>query len=229
MRGNSPIVYLDYDRISDILIYFSKEITLKFNVSLANKDKDGRRRFFHREAIYQSKYSNVGEVISIKRELNFYFSIDDSRNFQNGVMIGVQDVFLFKILADKNIIPWYIGNRSIFSTSPDDGSIILTGKYKPQQFVLSDYKYLEFLPIVIRYEDGKTSFGVRMNINNPENYVDMDLNKFLAFYHIITNTDMYVAACSMVNYVKTQPYGINTFSFESNNNTSHASNFFDKI
>lgn len=230
MNKNSPIEFLDYDRISDILIYFSQDISLKFNVHLGKKDKDGHRRFFHRETRYQSKYSNVGPVVSIKRDMNFYFSIDDNRNYLNGVMIGIQDIYLFKMLVDTNILPWFIGNKNIFGTHPDDGSIIIKGKWKPQQFILSDYKYLEFMPIVLLYDDEKSNYGIRMIINNPENFVDMDLNKFLAFYTILTTTDMYAVASSMIDYVKNGPYGINMYNMvDDNGYNKPTKNFFDNL
>ena len=47
--AQSPITFNDYEKITDILIYFSTDIILKFVVQLARKDQDGRRRFFHRE------------------------------------------------------------------------------------------------------------------------------------------------------------------------------------
>jgi hypothetical protein len=210
--SNSPIVFLDYDKISDTLIYFSADITLRFNVQLGRKDKDGHRKFFHRETMYESKYSNVGPVVGIRRDMNFYYSIDDARNYINGVMISIQDVMLLKMLMDNNILPWFIGKKNIYGTNPDDGQLVITGKWKPQQFTLSDYKYLEFLPIVLVYEDGKSNYGIRMIVNDPNNFVDMDLNRFMAFYTIIANTDMYTLASTMLTYAKNEPYGVNMYS-----------------
>lgn len=232
--AQNVITFLDYDKISDTLIYFSQEITLKFNVQLGKKDKDGRRKFFHREVAYESKYSNVGPVVSIKRDMYFYFSIDDTRNYLNNIMIGIQDIPLLKMLIDNNIIPWFIGNKKIFGLSPDDGKIILTGKWKRQQFTLSDYKYIEFMPIVILYEDDKTNYGIRMIINDPDNFVDMDLNKFMSFYYIVTNTDMYSAASNLVCYTKQEPYGLNMYSMLAEGRSigskpNTGKSFFDKL
>ena len=233
--AENAIIFLDYDKISDTLIYFSQEITLRFNVQLGRKDKDGKRKFFHRETAYESKYSNVGPVASIKREMNFFFSIDDSRDYLNNIMIGIQDVFLLRILMEKNIIPWFIGNKNIFGLSPDDGKLIITGEWKLQQFTLTDYKYLQFEPIILDYEDGKSGYGIRMTVNHPENFVDIDLNRFMAFYYIISNTDMYSAANSMVCYVKQEPYGINMYNMLGegrtigNQKVNNGKSFFDKL
>jgi hypothetical protein len=209
---NCPIEFLDYDKISDVLMYFSSDVMLKFTVQLGKRDQENHRRFFHREVIYESKYSNVGPVVSIKRDMNFFYSIEDTKDYMNNVMITIQDVYLLRTLIEANIIPWFIGPKNIFSTNPDDGKLVITGKWSPQQFTLSDYRYLEFYPIVLLYEDGKTNYGVRMIVNGPNTYADMDLNRFLGFYTIIAQSDMYAIASSMANYVKTGPYGVNTYS-----------------
>lgn len=217
MNNVEHISFLDYDKISDTLIRFNQDVVLKFNVFLANKDRDGRRVSFHLETKYPSKYSNVGDVLSIKRNINFYFSIENRQNFEDQIILGIRDIFFFKMLIEKNILPWFMG-KSIYGLSPDNGKLIIKGKWQPQQFAISDYKYLTFMPIVVEDENGKTDYGIRMIINNPNNFVDMDLNKFSALYYIITQTDMYSVACSMVNYVKTMPYGVNVYDMNSSQN-----------
>lgn len=223
----SPIFYMDYDKISDTLIYFSQDIVFRFNVQLAKKNKNNndRRMFFHKEFEYESKYSDVGKVRSIKRDMSFYYSIDDNRNYLDGIMIGINDIYLLKTLIEKNILPWYIGGKSIYGNSPDDNKLIIKGRWSSQQFALSDYKYITFKPVVITYENDTTNFGIRMELNRGDNFVDIDLNKFLAFFQIISCTDMYSVACSMVNYVKSAPYDINKYiPYQSD-----SQNYFDKL
>ena len=65
------------------------------------------------------------------------------------------------------------------------------------------------LPIIITYEDGTLKEGIRMIINNKNNFIDMDINKFMEFYYYICNTDIYCAATNLLNYVKIGPYGMN--------------------
>lgn len=226
MEKKSPIRYLDYDKISDTLLYFSKDIVFRFNVQLAKKSSyDERRNFFHKEFEYESKYSDVGNVRSIRRDMTFFYTIDDNRDYMNGFMIGIADVFPLKMLLEKQVLPWYIGNKSIYGTSPDDRSIIIKGRWKPQQFAISDYKYIQFMPIVMTYENNITNCGIRLIINKETNFVDIDLNKFLGFYQIIAHTDMYAVACSMVTYVKSGPYDINKYiPYQSD-----GPNYFDKL
>lgn len=207
----SPIHFLDYDKISDTLLYFSRTISLRFNVRLASKNRDGRRKSYHAEYRYPTEqYSNVGEVISLKRDFKFYFSIEDADDLKNGVMITPQDVTILKLRIEHSILPWFIDRkRNIFGENPDNGKLIITGQWEPQYMIFKDYKYLEFMPIVLEYENGKTDHGIRMCMNSTSSFTDMSLNTFLGFYYYIAHTDMYSVAANMLVYVKMQPYGTN--------------------
>ncbi|MCD8224326.1 MAG: hypothetical protein LUC99_05700 [Clostridiales bacterium] len=207
----SPIHFLDYDKISDTLLYFSRTISLRFNVRLASKNRDGRRKPYHVEYRYPTEqYSNVGEVISLKRDFRFYFSIEDADDLKNGVMITPQDVTILKLRIENSILPWFIdGKRNIFGENPDNGKLIITGQWEPQYMIFKDYKYLEFMPIVLEDENGKTDRGIRMCMNSTGNFTDMSLYTFMEFYYYIANTDMYSVAANMLVYVKMQPYGTN--------------------
>lgn len=242
--NESPIMYLDYDRISDVLLYLTTNITLKFNVKLSFADKFGHRKSFHRESVFESKFSNVKDGYNIKRDVSFYWSIDDASNFNNGIMITIKDIFFFKLFVENKILPWYIGKTCIYGTSPDDNKIIIKGKFKPEQFVLSDYKYMEFIPIVLNYDNGRTTdYGIRIIINNPNNFIDINFNTFVAMYQLIAFTDPYAVASSMINYVKMPPYAQNVFDVRAGGyveetivdkgryggNSGSVKNFFDKI
>ena len=61
------VSFLDYDRVSDDLMYFDRDVYLRFNVQLARKGKDGNRYHYHNEYRYQSKYDNYGKVLSTDR------------------------------------------------------------------------------------------------------------------------------------------------------------------
>ncbi|MCM1215945.1 MAG: hypothetical protein NC548_15670 [Lachnospiraceae bacterium] len=211
--GRCPIEYLDYDKISDTLLWLNNNTLLRFNVTLASKDKFQNRKSFHHESVYESKFSNVRNAYSIKRDMNFFWTIEDLKNpMTNNVMITLNDIFFFKFIVENKILPWFIGNKSIFGTNPDNGSIMIKGKWKPEQFALTDQHYLEFHPIVISYNDGKTtSYGIRMIMNDPNNIIDMELNRFMAMYQLIVFSDAYAIACSMVNYVKIGPHGLNLY------------------
>lgn len=209
--------FLNYDKISDTLIYLTNDVVLRFNVNLAKKSKDNKRVPFHSEYAYTTaKYGTPQTIYSIKRNFTYYFTIDDTRDFMNNVLLRAQDVFMLLYLLNHQVLPWFMGNNRIFGFNKQN-QLNIIGKYTQVEFPLNDYKYMMFLPIILTYEDGTSKEGVRMIINQQNNAVDIDINKFFEFYYTIKNTDMYNAALSMINYVKTTPYGQNLVSMDNNN------------
>ena len=214
--------FMDYDKISDTIMYFTSEVSLKFVVNLSRKNKSGDRTSFHSEYGYMSNYTNR-KSYSIKRNISCFFSVDDCKDFNNSIIIRPQDVILLKMIMDNNIIPWFIGNTRIYDFDKS-GKLILKGKWSPADFPLSDYKFMSFMPIVITYQDGTLKEGIRIIINDKNNFIDIDINKFFEFYYYICNTDMYNAAATLLNYVKCGPYEQNYFDMQ----TGTGSNNGDK-
>lgn len=209
------IHFLEYDKISDTLMFFSPNVTLKFVVQLS-RVKDNKRFSFHNEYGYNNKGY---KAYSIKRNINCFFLIDDAENFDNGIMIRPQDVTLLGMVMQNSILPWIMGDTRVYGIS-EENKLILRGKYKKVDFPVSDYKFISFLPIVIDYNDNTSKEGIRMIINSSDNVVDINVNQFLEFYYYITTVDMYGAATNLLNYVKTQPYGMNMYDMVNPDNNN---------
>lgn len=204
------IRFEDYDRISDTLMYLSDSITLNFTVTLSRKDRNGGRAFFHYETEYNSKYIGATKGRAIKRNMTFYFIIDNKNDFGNGFILRPQDVMILTTIMEQKLIPLYFDpNRRIYKII-DGKHLAITGEFESIIYPQSEYKVLSFIPIVCTYEDGTSKEGVRININ--KDFVDLDIDKFMGLYYILKNTDMYSAACSMTAYVKNAPYGVNVYS-----------------
>lgn len=205
------IDYTDYDRITDILMYLSNNITLNFTTVLSRKDRSGNRMFFQYETQYASKYIGSQYGRAIKRNMNFYYTLDNKNDFANGFIIKPSDVYIITELIKNQVLPWFFDHQKrIFSII--ENRLVITGKFEPVNYIQSDYKYISLVPIVYSFEDGTFKEGVRLYLNNQSEFADMDIDKFLGFYFLLLNTDMYSVACSMVNYVKMAPYGHNIYS-----------------
>ena len=74
--NHQNIDYTDYDRITDKLMFLSPTITLNFTVALSRKDKNGNRAHIHTDMEYASKFRDQNVARSIKRDINYYFTID---------------------------------------------------------------------------------------------------------------------------------------------------------
>lgn len=203
------IQFTDYDRITDTLMYLSGNISLKFTVALSNKTKDGARSFFHYETFYNSRYIGTNDARAIKRNIKFFFTLDNKNDMTNSFVIKPRDVYFILQLIENKIFPLYFGPKKIFSIV--ENKLYITGKYTPIVYAQSEYRYISFEPIVQTYEDGTFKEGVRINLNNKYDFADVDIDKFIELYYILKNTDMYSAACNLINYVKLPPYGINVY------------------
>lgn len=236
MGNIENLSYEDYDKITDILMFLSTDITLKFSVMLSrNMSKnDKSRKHIHSECTYTSKYIGTDQSISIIRQmLSYYFLIDIKNDFMGSIVLRPGDIEILKMLINQKILPWFFGNNTAFQIT--DGKLHLANYGKPVMFTQNDYKYIGFTPIVITYDDGQSKQGLRMNFNNQDTYCDIDIDTFMNFVNIIKCTDMYNAACNLVNYVKMPPYGLNQFSagglgsarFKDDINKTRNNNFLD--
>ena len=215
--------FLNYDKITDTLMYFSKDICLNFCVKLTRKNTNKEVVHFHSEYEYKM---NGDKKYSIKRIFFPVFIINDFRDFNNSVMIRPEDITLLQMILTNNVIPWVIGNKRIFSFD-NENKLIIKGKQSQVDFPLSDYKYISFAPIVMTYQDMTMKEGIRLTINNKNNYVDIDINKFMEFYYYICNTDMYNAAIGLLNYVKSGPYKQNLIPIGGSNNFNNYDNGYE--
>ncbi len=225
--------FLDYDRITDTLMFFDRYTTLCFMVNLTKKNsKNNKYYHYHSEASYYNSYLEK-QSHSIKRNVDCCFVINDTRDYNNNFIIRPQDIMMLRLLLQNVVIPWYIGNKKVFSFD-NNGIMILRGKYNRAEFPISEYSYMNFDPIVLQYDNNQYKEGIRITINQADNYHDIDITKFMEFYYYIMNTDMYNAAIGLMQYIKTKPYNMN--SYEVNNEGVNKSvekpegrkGFFDK-
>lgn len=207
------IDFTEYDRITDTLMWLTDNITLGFTVGLSRKGKNGERTFYHYESQYAS--DKFGSPLrSIKRQLSYAFTLDCKDDFTAGMMFRPQDVELLIRIIDQKVLPWFFGNDK------DNAFKIVSGKYILKDFTPATFiqtystgnRWMSFQPEV--YSDQYTeleSMAIRIELSSGITFI-LPLDKFMGFYNIISRTDMYSVACSLCNYVKTGPYGINTFS-----------------
>ena len=202
--------FTDYDKITDTLMFFNQQYQLNIVVQLNWISKSNKINPFHSEY----KYKKDGRTCySIKRDINVSFEIKDRENYEDSVYIKPKDMILFNMMIQDQVITWYRGSTRIYSFD-NNNKLRIRKKFTPAEFPLSDYKFIRFIPIVIDYDDNTSKEGVRLIINHDDNYVDLEIGRFMEFVYYITNIDLYNAASSMLNYVKTAPYGTNMIDME---------------
>ena len=221
------IHFLDYEKISDVLMKLSNDMTLSFNVSLAYRKQDGSRNHYHKEYSYKSRYIDKGNVISLKRNFKYYLSIDIKDDFNNSVMITAANMIALRMKL-KIVYGWL---TSLFKYQDD--KLIISGTWNDNYLYLNQYSCLKFEPTVCMYEDGTYKEGVRIYINNDSLFFELDIDRFMEFYYIIDNIDMYQNAIIILNYLHPD-YGTNITYMNGNNennyeiNKARSKGFFDK-
>ena len=227
-----PFTFVNYDRITDCLLWLGRtgngdSVQLKFVVDLVKLDQYNNERHFHSESKFYSKKLQRNSQ-SISRTYSCYYVIN--AGMENlGCLLRPADVQMLNMLIESNILPWFIGDKRIFSMKGDTMRIL--GDYIEQVLPISERTYLKFIPIVITFEDTNSyKEGLRIEINSKDTCVDITIDKFLEFVYILRNTDMINLAAAMINYVKIPPYNVNVIqgSYNSNRSSPKVGNFFDK-
>lgn len=208
-----PVVYLDYDKISDLMMYLGLNTSLNFNVNLSKKGQNGERYHFHKEYIYPSKYSDYGKVISIKRSFSYYLTID-KREPRQSIMIRIQDLIILRSIL-SGVSSWFTDD-----TFGIKNNVLVIHKAKKPMMVnnLAENKYLQFNPIVMTSENTSIQQqGIRITLGDPNIYTDIGIDTFFGFKELIDRMDMFGYAQNMINYLGHPEFGTNSYEFDNNN------------
>lgn len=209
---------LQYEKITDDLCILGVNTVLRFNVSLANKTQDGLKKLFHSEFEYRagSKYSNLNNICNIRRTFEYYLSIENLRQDQNGnkefIMIRIQDILYVREqfeLATK----WFRDTKyeNLFAMSK--GKLIMLGKVEPIKILgLAMGKSLMLEPVVVTYSDDNQTTGVRLYLSSKDNYIDMSVDKFMGVVYLISSINMYESAQLLLNYIQRPELGTNNYN-----------------
>ena len=208
-----PIEYIDYDKISDDVLYLGSKLFLRMNVSLSDKGDQNVRYHFHREFMYESTYAPNNKFVSIKRSFNYYLSLDRPDIPTGGIMIRPQDMYLLKSKLEA-VSLWFAGNtfgikdKKLFIRVHQE-PIIIDG--------LASQKYLQFDPVVFVWENtGEQTPGVRIILGDPSIFADISADKFFALLYTISSFNMYMSAQLLLNYIGRPNYGFNMMEIERN-------------
>jgi hypothetical protein len=202
---NSSVNYTDFDRIVDTILFLDSNHTLDFCTRLSMKDKNGYRKFYEFESQYQSnQYFGVDIGRSIKRSMSFYYVITNKTQFTGGLVLRANDVYLLHQLIQAKVLPWYFGSTRLFKIK--NNRLVIIGEYNPVLYTKDEHNWINFEPIIINYEDGTFKDGIRMTINSNDDFIDLNIDKFLEFYTCLNYQNMYIQSEAQCNYVKTAPY-----------------------
>lgn len=212
-----PMEFLKIDKISDDVYAIGPNVILKFNVSLS-KISNGKRHHFHKEYEYPTKgISEYHSLVTLKRSFDYYLSIENMQkdNFGNKafIRIGVQEYILFK-RALEVALSWFTDSKYSNLFVNDNGKLRLVAPIPDFKISkLPMQKYIEFIPIIIDYgiSNADKEPGVRIILSDPSSYVDINVDRLMGLYYIISCFNMYQSAITMINYIERPEFGTNRF------------------
>lgn len=188
--------FREYDKIKDTIIYFSKDVSLKFVIPLSYQDRNGNRVFFYKEYQYDSKYKNYGDVVSVNRHIKYYLTIEDKRilNGKGNIIINESDMPMLRSVLSQ-VANWLMDGKTF---KLNRGKRLDVAEPISNQIQLGRNSALLFEPTVITYDDSSQEAGVRMSMGDTKNFVDISVGIFMQFYEFTRNFNMYTAACAAI-------------------------------
>mgnify|MGYP003470099290 CR=1 FL=1 len=234
MNEMVKIAYQDYEKISDICMWLSKEYVLKFNVEL-NKHTNNNKENFHKEI----GYSMNGDFrVNINRSFNYYLSIESVKRSSEGLKlqlrIGVEHIYFLKFKLHE-VIKYFTSEeyKSLFVKK--DNKIIMTSKVPSVIVNIAFNNYIEFEPVVATFDENNQSIGIRLFLGSDGVSFFMDVNTLLSFSYFIDTFNMYQSAQLMLNYLGRPENGTNYFGMNNKNSNNYVpvsnntSTFFDRV
>lgn len=193
-------MWMDYDKITDDLMYIGYSTTLQCSTTLSRRDKKTNERIsFHKEYGY---IKNGERLNSIKRNYSCFLIINNYYA-KAYVMIGINDIILMRYRLQQ-VEKWF---SSCFGIKND--KLYITRQQKPVVVdSLAENKWIEFLPTVITREDGTQIQGVNMNLYN-ECVVEISIDNFYGMKYIIDTINLIDMANHMINYLGRPQLGTN--------------------
>lgn len=192
----------DYNKLSETIVRFNAESTVKANVQLTKFNINNDKISYHREV-------QTDRGIKMHREFSYFYTFEkrnDSGGFSS-VMIRHSDMILLNRTLQKTLT-WFEDNKHfliknkkliLVPTKP----LLITG--------LANGKYLQFEPIVYQFDEASpVSPGVRITLGDPSEFIDVDVDAYYGFVYDM-EPNMYLVCQNLVNYLGRPDFGTNLY------------------
>lgn len=212
---NPMICHDDYEKLTDNVFFLGNNTIIRLNVILATKREDTTRYSYHQEYEYTtSKYINKNRVITLRRNFDYYLSIENLKSTQYNdkefIMIRIQDMYHF-IDRIHQASRWFIdiSFKTLFATK--NGKLTVLDRVEPIEMYINS-KCIRLEPVVIDYTDN-TIEGVRMFLNSDSNFIDIPVDRFMGLLYLMDRINLFESAQLLVNYLGRPEYGSNIYQF----------------
>lgn len=214
-----PIEFLKVEKLSDDMYTLGPNVVLRFNVHLA-RNANNTRYHFHKEFEYSTNIKDYDSLVTIKRSFDYYMSLENCQKDSNGnkvfIRIGPSEYIYFK-KALEEAVAWFTDIKYDKLFVYDSGKLTLLQPIP--EFVMNKLpmgKYIRLEPVVIDkgMANADKEPGVRIELGSDSNFIDINVDKLMGLYYLVSTFNMYQAAISLVNYLGRPPLGTSRIVME---------------
>ena len=193
---------LKIDKVQDVLMYLG-DYVVKFCVPLSYAAGNNReRRYFHSQYEYQSKYSDYGNVYTIRRNIMYsYLLIENKDSFDNSIVIYRNDMYSVRRIT-LDMVNWMHDNKELnMLYGVKDGQLYLK-EDREVHCTLSSGKVLTYRPTIVDDPVDRFAPGVRVLIDDSRNLgTSVNIFDFMNWYELLRTIDFYGVASGILNSI----------------------------
>lgn len=210
----NPAIYLEYERISDVLLYFGSNTYLRLIVEPGYKDKNGNKLPLSTEYRYPSnKYNNVSHSITVKRRFKSYLVIEYPGEDLNNIIV-LREYNIMGLLNkmqefDKNI-------EKAFAYNKKNKLILLSDSITKVTSFPNEKSQIDFEQDIYYSGPDKDipKIGVSMTLNNEYRLTFPAFTTWKSFLYLITKCDLYGWGSSLISNYFSGLIGKNVMDIE---------------
>ena len=235
--GMRNAIYFEYEKITDSIMWFGNKTSLKFNVNLGKKDKDGNKVPFFAEYRYKSnKYKNLRNLITMKRDIRSYLTIeypDNSPNngrLYNSVYIDASGILGLRDQVnkfDKVLTSAYVERNGELILVREKRNYVKSIPYKNNTIEFMNDIYVSTDKMDNKYNE----IGIRIVLNGEYAFI-VPIQVWKTFVYYINTCDFYGWALGCLNSIFQQMElnnEIMEISFDNNEGNSQLYDGYDEL
>jgi len=200
-----------YEKLTDDILYVATNLVLRLNVVLGRKNNsDGTRMNYHNDYLYESsKYTNVNKSITMRRSFDYFLTLEnikDNNGYKESIMIRVNDMIPLRNILGE-ISKWFYDTKykDLFAYDKNNNLVLINSIEPVWVRGFAADKSIKFEPTVVTLWNGTLVEGVRLYLNDDNNFIDIPAERLMGLIYIINSIDLFTAAQNLINFLGIAP------------------------
>ena len=190
------------DKVQDVLLYLGSYV-VKFVVPLsyaAGQNKE--RRYFYSQFEYASKYSDYGNVYTIRRNIMYsYLTIEDKETYENSLLIYRNDMYSVRRIT-LDMVNWMHDTEELNKLYGLKNGQLFLKEDREVHCTLSSGRVLTYRPTIVDDPVNRVAPGVRVLIDDSRNIgTSVNIFDFMNWYELVRTIDFYGASSGILSSI----------------------------